>query len=162
MRRLLPSPALSLALLVLWILLMQSARLGTLLLGAGLALFWPAVTAPLMTEPLRLRKPLVLVALAGRVIVDMLQANAAVAWAILTRPSGALPSGFVRIPLELRDPTGLAALAMIVTFTPGTVWAQLSADNRLLLLHVLVLDDEAATVSFIKRRYEGPLREIFE
>ena len=41
------------------------------------------------------------------------------------------------IPLELTDPNGLPILAMIVTLTPGTAWAQLSADKRVLLLHVL-------------------------
>lgn len=162
MRRLMPSPALSLAVFLLWVLLMQSFSVGTLLIGVVLAIFWPAVTARLMTAPLRLRKPVVMATLFGRVFVDMLRSNAAVAWVILTRRSKNLRSGFVRIPLELREAKGLAALAMIVTFTPGTSWAQLSADNSVLLLHVLVLDDEAAVVSAIKRRYEAPLREIFE
>jgi len=162
MRRLLPSPVLSIALFLLWILLTQSASLGNIFLGAGLGLFWPAVTAPLMPAPIRLRKPLVLAVLFGRVVADMLRSNLAVARMILGRRTDDLRSGFVRIPLELRDPKGLAALAMIVTFTPGTAWAQLSADNRILLLHVLVLEDEAAVVSLIRGRYERPLREIFE
>lgn len=162
MNRLLPSPALSMALLVLWILLVQSLTAGTLLLGAGLALFWPAATARLMTTSPRLRKPGVAAALVVRVFADMLRSNLEVAWAILTRRSSDLPSGFVRVPLELRHPHGLAALSMIVTFTPGTAWAQLSVDRSVLLLHVLAVDDEDATVAAIKSRYERPLREIFE
>jgi multicomponent K+:H+ antiporter subunit E len=51
---------------------------------------------------------------------------------------------------------------MIVTFTPGTAWAQLSADNRVLLLHVLAIQSEPELVAFIKHRYERPLKEIFE
>ncbi len=162
MSRLVPSPALSLALFVLWILLMQSSSWGTLVLGVAFAVFWPAVTKPLMSAPLRIRKPLLLAALFGRVASDMLRSNLAVAGVIFTRQSERPRSGFVRIPLELRDPKGLAALAMIVTFTPGTAWAQLTTDNRVLLLHVLVIEDESRTVSFIKDRYERPLREIFE
>jgi multicomponent K+:H+ antiporter subunit E len=162
MRRLLPSPALSIGLFLLWLLLAQSASPGTLLLGAALALFWPAVTARLMTGPLRIRKPLVLIALVARVAADMLRSNLAVAWVILTRRASAVPSGFVRIPLDLRDPKGLAALAMIVTFVPGTAWAQVSPDGRVLLLHVLAIEDEAKLVALVKRRYERPLREIFE
>jgi multicomponent K+:H+ antiporter subunit E len=162
MRRLLPSPVLSLALFLLWLLLMQSLTLGNVLLGAAMGLFWPAVTARLMPTPLRLRKPLVLAALFARVVADMLRSNLAVARLILGRRSESFGSGFVRIPLDLRDPQGLAALAMIVTFTPGTAWAQLSADNHTLLLHVLALDDESALVAQIKDRYERPLREIFE
>ena len=162
MTRLFPSPALSVALFVLWLVLMQSLDAGTLLLGAGLAVFWPAVTAPLMTAPPRVKKPLVIAALVARVVYDMLLSNIKVAWLILTRPSHALGSSFIRVPLELRDPNGLAALAMIITFTPGTAWAQLSIDGRTLLVHVLVLETESSMAEFIQTRYERPLREIFE
>lgn len=162
MRRLLPSPVLSVALFLLWILLMQSLSAGTLVLGTVMALFWPAVTAGLRPAPVRLRRPLVMARLFGRVVLEMLRSNAEVAWAILTRRSRDIRSGFVHIPLELRDPNGLAVLAMIVTFTPGTAWAQLSADNRVLLLHVLAIQNEAELVALIKRHYERPLMEIFE
>ncbi|WNG23696.1 Na+/H+ antiporter subunit E [Cystobacter fuscus] len=162
MRRLLPSPALSVALLLLWILLMQSLSAGTLVLGTALAVFWPAVTLGLRPTPVRLRRPLVMVRLFCRVVLEMLRSNAEVAWVILTRRSRGIRSGFVLIPLELRDPNGLAVLAMIVTFTPGTAWAQLSADNRVLLLHVFAIQSEADLVAFIKQHYERPLREIFE
>ncbi|MDY7230796.1 Na+/H+ antiporter subunit E [Hyalangium rubrum] len=162
MKWLLPSPVLSVALFLLWILLMQSLSAGTLVLGAILAIFWPAVTAKLRPAPVRLRRPLVMAHLFGRVLLEMLWSNVEVAWAILTRRSRDIRSGFVHVPLELRDPNGLAALAMIVTFTPGTAWAQLSADNRVLLLHVLAIQNEADLVALIKRRYESPLKEIFE
>jgi multicomponent K+:H+ antiporter subunit E len=162
MRRLIPSPALSVALLLLWILLMQSLSAGTLVLGVALALFWPAVTVRLMPAPVRLRRPLRMARLFCRVVLEMLRSNAEVVWAILTRRSSGIRSGFVLVPLELRDPNGLAVLAMIVTFTPGTAWAQLSADNRVLLLHVLAVQSEEDLVAFIKHRYERALKEIFE
>jgi multicomponent K+:H+ antiporter subunit E len=162
MRRLIPSPALSVALLLLWILLMQSLSVGTLVLGVALALFWPAVTVRLRPTPVRLRKPLVMARLLCRVLLEMLRSNAEVVWVILTRRSRDIRSGFVLIPLELKDPNGLAVLAMIVTFTPGTAWAQLSADDRVLLLHVLAIQSETDLVALIKHHYERPLREIFE
>jgi len=86
----------------------------------------------------------------------------AVARAILAGAGPGTRPGLVDIPLELEDPNGLAVLAMIVTFTPGTAWVQLSADRRRLLLHVLAIEDEAAVIQLIKRRYEGPLMEIFQ
>lgn len=162
MSRLLPSPLLSAALFVLWILLMQSVSPGTLALGLVLAVFWPAATAGLRPAPVRVRKPLVAMGLLGRVVLEMLRSNAAVAWAIVARPGRSLRSGFVRIPLDLKDPNGLAVLAMIITFTPGTAWGQLSADRRLLFLHVLDNDDEEALVRLVKGRYERALMEIFE
>ena len=68
----------------------------------------------------------------------------------------------MRVPLDARDPAALAALAMIVTATPGTAWAELAYDRSALLLHVLSVGDEAELVATIKRRYERPLMEIFE
>jgi len=84
---------LSVALLVLWILLMQSVSAGTLVLGAILAVFWPLVPARLRPAPVRLRRPLVMVRLFGRVLLEMLRSNAEVAWAILTRRSRDIRSG---------------------------------------------------------------------
>ena len=67
------------------------------------------------------------------------------------------------MPLDLRDPHGLAALAIITAVVPGTVWCDLAADRTRLLLHVFDLPgDEADFIAFYKERYELPLKEIFE
>jgi multicomponent K+:H+ antiporter subunit E len=68
----------------------------------------------------------------------------------------------VVIPLELRDPLGLAVLAMVTTVVPGTVWSELALDRSALLLHVWDVHEKEAFVSRFKARYERPLREIFE
>ena len=160
MRRLVPAPVLSCALFALWILLSQTLAAGSLLLGALLALLVPVLTAPLRPTPVRVRRPLVAVRLLFHVILDSLRSNVTVAANIL-RPRK-LHSAFVRVPLDVRDPNALAVLAMIVTATPGTAWAELARDRSALLLHVLSLGDEAELVATIKRRYERPLMEIFE
>jgi multicomponent K+:H+ antiporter subunit E len=162
MRRLLPSPLLSAGLLVVWLLLMQSASADTVALGALLAIFSPAVTKSLRPTRVRVRKPLVIARLFARVVGDMLRANVNVAHAILTRRNRDIHSGFVRVPLDLEDPNALAVLAMIVTFTPGTAWVQRSPDGRTLLLHVLTHADEPELVRSIKSHYERPLMEIFQ
>jgi multicomponent K+:H+ antiporter subunit E len=92
----------------------------------------------------------------------MLRSNLEVAGTILAPRSAQRTFGFVQIPLDLRDPNALAVLAMIVTFTPGTAWAQLSSDKRVLMLHTLAIESEAALVALIKGRYEPALKEIFE
>jgi multicomponent K+:H+ antiporter subunit E len=68
----------------------------------------------------------------------------------------------MEIPIDMRDPYGLAMLACIITATPGTVWAGLSPDGGSLTLHVLDLQDEETLVHIIKQRYERRLMEIFE
>lgn len=162
MRRLLPSPVLSCALLALWLLLSQSLSAASVLLGALLALLLPVLTAPLRPAPVRMRRPRVIARLLVDVVADSLRSNVAVIRALLTQRPDDLPSRFVRVPLEVRDPNALAVLAMIVNATPGTSWAELALDRSVLLIHVLSVDDEAELVASIKRRYERPLMEIFE
>ena len=162
MRRLVASPSLSIALLVLWLLLAQSLTAGTILVGLGLALFWGALAARFDTGGRPPRRPMVMAKLFVRVVADMLRSNAEVVWTVLTRPARGSRSDFVHIPLELKDPNGLAVLAAIVTFTPGTAWGELSVDKRTLLIHIFEVDDEARVIAAIKDRYERPLREIFE
>jgi multicomponent K+:H+ antiporter subunit E len=162
MRRWFPSPALSLALFVFWLLLVHSLDAGNVVLGVALALFWPVVTARFADGVPRARKPIVMARLFVRVVGDMLKSNAEVIWALLTRAPSEIDSRFVPIPLDLRAPAGLSVLAMIVTFTPGTAWAELSVDKRILLLHVFSASNDELVVAAIKGRYEGPLREIFE
>lgn len=162
MRRLFSSPALSLGLFLLWIMLTQSLSAGNVLIGVGLALFWPVVTRRLADSEGRPRRPLLMARLLVRVVGDMLKSNAEVAWVLLRRRSSALRSRFVSIPLELKSPAGLSLLAMIVTFTPGTAWVELSLDKQSLLLHVFDAKDDASVVTTIKDRYEQPLKAIFE
>jgi multicomponent K+:H+ antiporter subunit E len=160
MRRLLPSPLLSCAVLVLWLLLRDAADASTLATGALVALVAPRLAASLRPAPVRMRRPGLVARLLVRVVWDSLRSNLAVMAAIVRRR--AVRSGFVRIPLDVRDPNALAVLAMIVTAVPGTAWGELAFDRDVLLIHVLSLEDEAQVVATIKTRYERPLMEIFE
>jgi multicomponent K+:H+ antiporter subunit E len=151
------------ALIAMWMLLNGRFTLGQLVLGSVLAV---AVVVALHTaRPLqpRLRRPRVACALLGRVVLDIVRSNIAVARIILGLVRDReVRSGFLDVPLDLRDPHGLAVLAAIVTSTPGTVWVDLARDGRTLTLHVLDLQDEAAWIRTIKGRYESALIEIFE
>lgn len=160
MRRLLPSPPLSVALLLVWLLLNGTLAPGQVLLGALLALALPRLTVRLRPERVRLRRPLRAARLLVVVLVDIVLANIEVARRILG-PESVLQPRFVWLPLDIRDPYGIAALAGIITLTPGTVSSDLSADRRYLLVHAFNCDDPAALAASIKQRYERPLMEIF-
>jgi multicomponent K+:H+ antiporter subunit E len=71
-------------------------------------------------------------------------------------------SGFVHIPLEMRDRYGLAVLAVIITSTPGTIWVEYEDATGVLLLHILDLREGDDWEDRIKNRYERRLMEIFE
>lgn len=162
MKRVLPAPLLSLALLALWLLLNRSVSAGHLMLGTALALAIPLLTAGLRPLPVRIRRPGSLLRLVWHVLADSLASNLAVARLLLAPGRRRHPPGFVLVPLELRDANALAALAMITCITPGSAWAELSLDRSQLMLHMLELHDPQAVVDHVKTRYERPLMEIFE
>lgn len=162
MKRLIPSPPLSIALFVIWLLLNQSLEASTMLSGVLLAIAVPLLTEGLRPATVRMRRPGVALRLCGVVLYDMSVSVFAVSRALLTRRSENIQASFVRIPLDMRDPNGLAVLAMIMCLTPGTAWGEVAFDRSTLLIHVFDLDDEAAFIALIKSRYERPLMEIFE
>jgi len=162
MKRLLPMPLLSVALFALWLLLNRSASAGHLLLALVLAIAIPLLTAGLRPLPVRVRRPGAVLRLCLTVAVDTVHANLAVARFLVFPSRRRHPSAFVQVPLQLRDPNGLAVLAMIVCITPGTAWAELARDRSVLLLHVLEAGDPKAIAEHVQRCYERPLMEIFE
>lgn len=161
LRRVLPSPWLSIGLFGGWLLLTRSMSPGQVLLGLCAAVAAPLLMAPLRPRPGPLRRLDVLVRLILRVGVHVLRSAVEVGAGIV-RPRRAPRSVFVTVPLALRDEHALAALAMITTVIPGTVWSELAPDRSALLLHVFDVDDEDAFVAQYKRDYEHALKEIFE
>lgn len=159
MRHILPYPVLTAALTVVWMLL-NSFSLGHLLLGAVVAAGASRAMTALEPSKPRLRRWQLIPWLCGIVLIDIAKSNFAVASVILRR--SARSPGFVSIPLELRDQTGLAVLACIVTSTPGTAWVEYDSATGELLIHVLDLVERQEWIDLIKNRYEATLREIFE
>ncbi|HEY4250184.1 MAG TPA: Na+/H+ antiporter subunit E [Roseomonas sp.] len=160
MRRLLPYPFVSAALFVLWLLLNETVAPGPALIGAVLALLGGRAFALLEPGTARVRRLGIALRLCGQVLVDVAQSNIAVARIILD-PRRPCRAGFITIPLAMRNPQGLAALACILTATPGSAWVEHDAATGLLLLHVLDLTDEDAWLRTVRTRYEAPLMEIF-
>mgnify|MGYP003404132854 CR=1 FL=1 len=155
-----PSPMMSLSVFGVWLLLVASVEPGHVLLAAVLAVLLPLLAQRLRTEQAGMRRPDVAVRLAFRVLWDIVLSNIEVAVRILGREARIHP-GFVWVPLDIRNPYGISALAGIITMTPGTLSAELSADRRYLLVHCFHLEDAAGTIAQIKQRYETPLREVF-
>jgi multicomponent K+:H+ antiporter subunit E len=159
MSRLLPAPITSLGVFATWLLL-NGASAGHLLLGLLLALLLPIVVPRLRVAPLRLHRPSVLPGLAAVVALDIVRSNLDVARRVLG-PESRIHPGYVRVPLAVRDPRAIAALASIVTMTPGTLSAALEDGGQTLLVHCFHLDDPEGTVAAIKSRYEAPLARLF-
>ena len=157
--KLLPHPLLSLLLLLLWLLLNNSAAPGHLLLGALFGLLIPIFTQRFWPQPLKVSRPMLLLTFSGRVLKDIVIANFIVARVVLG-PSDAIRPVFVRVPLDIRGDFPVTMLASVVSLTPGTVSTEL--ENNSLWVHALSEENPEQLVQQIKRRYEAPIREIFQ
>ncbi|PKP99785.1 MAG: Na+/H+ antiporter subunit E [Alphaproteobacteria bacterium HGW-Alphaproteobacteria-13] len=160
MRRLLPFPLLTLALLVMWVLLTGFSP-GHVVLGGLVAALVSRTMLSLEPEVTGFRPGLAVLRLAALVVADIVRSNIAVARIVLFR-GVEHKSGFLHLPIELRNPYALAILAVIITATPGTLWVEHDARRHIILIHVLDLVDEEEWIQLIKHRYERLLMEIFE
>lgn len=160
--RLIPHPLLTALLTVVWLLLVNRWSLNSLLFGFFLGLVIPVVTAPFWPDRPTLRGPLKIVEYLAIALWDICVANVIVARLILFKRAQDLEPHFIAIPLDLRHPEAITALAATITLTPGTVSADLSADGHYLLVHCLHAPDPDSVVEEIKDRYERRLKEIFE
>jgi multicomponent K+:H+ antiporter subunit E len=161
MSRLIPFPVVSGGLFALWLLLNQTFSIGHILLGGVIAVVGGWTLTALELPKTRLQRIGVMARLAAVVLIDIVRSNIAVAGLILDLKRSRRTAGFVEIPLELRNPYGLAALACIITSTPGTIWVDFDEARGLLTIHVLDLTDRDDVVNAIKGRYERRLLEIF-
>ena len=163
MKRWLPFPLLSAALLAMWLLLNQTLAPAHVLLGSLLALgggrMFALLQRPTGRAHLRLAA---LCSLAWLVSVDIVRSNLAVLAIVLRPAHRGRVAGFLDLPLEVRHPGALAVMACIITATPGTSWAVYDAASNVLTIHVLDLADEQEWIRQFKQRYERRLKEIFE
>jgi multicomponent K+:H+ antiporter subunit E len=148
---------------VVWLLLNKTSAPGQIVLGVLLAIGIVWANRNLHPVSPRLRQVYLAFGLLALVVADIVRSNISVARIVLGLVRDRkVRSGFVRIPLDIRDPYSVAVIATIVTSTPGTVWVDLATDGSLLTLHVLDLRDEAEWVDWLKNRYERRLMRIFE
>ena len=161
-RRILPVPLLSLALAAMWLVLNRSYGPGDWALAALLAVAIPLLTRSLRPTPVRFRHPLTALRLFLVVGRDVIVWNFRILRGTLARGDRVPRGGFITVPLEMRDPNGLAVLAAIMCVIPGTVWSELALDRSAVLVHIFDLQDEQTEIDLIKQRYERPLMEIFE
>jgi multicomponent K+:H+ antiporter subunit E len=161
MRRFLPHPLITLALVLIWLLLVNSLASGQIVLGLLLGWAIPLFTLRFWPETPYIYRPLLLLRFTVRVLGDIVVANLTVARLILGRPEQLRPA-FVMMPLVLQSDLAISLLANTISLTPGTVSSRLSLDRKYLLVHTLDTADADQLVATIKTRYEAPLQEIFE
>jgi multicomponent K+:H+ antiporter subunit E len=161
LKRLLPHPALSILVVVVWLLLLNAVSVGGLIVGLVIGFVVPLVTSRFWPEAPRLRWGPAMVSYLLIVIYDIVLGCFEVAAVILTRRNTELRSQWLVVPLDLRSPEAITALAATISLTPGTVSADVSSCGRMLLVHALDVADADQAVARIKSRYESRLLRIF-
>ena len=161
LERWLPHPWLTLVLVLLWILLLNSFSVGGLLMGVVLGVLISRLTSQFWPERPPIKSLGKAFSYLGLVAWDVVVANMQVTRIILFRRADSLDVRWVVLPLELRSPEAISVLAGTITMTPGTVSCDLSADGRSLLVHCLDAPDAEDAVRAMKDRYEARLKEIF-
>ncbi|MDA0961645.1 MAG: Na+/H+ antiporter subunit E [Proteobacteria bacterium] len=161
MNRFFPHPILSLVLVLVWLLLVNTVTLNAIVFGAILGFMLPLVIRAYWPGIPRLRKPVAVAAYVLIVLLDIVKANVQVALIVLFKPSAQLRPAWIRVPLEVTRPEAITLLAGTITMTPGTVSCDMTADGHALLVHCLHAPDPDAVRDDIKHRYERRLKEIF-
>lgn len=155
------SPLLSLVILGFWLLLNGSVSPGHLILGAILGIYAPWVTKRLRPQRAYVRHPWLIIRLIAHLMLDIMQSNLRGARLFLTNPKD-LKSGFVTIPLRLREPHGLIVLATCINASPMLVWVRITEDRSEVTLHLLELRRATELIEGLRRHYEEPLIRIFQ
>ena len=161
MKRVLPHPALSAMLLIVWLLMANHITVGGIVLGGIFALILPKFTQPFWPDRPRMRFRRAFLGYLAIVLVDIVVANFEVAAIILFKPTRDLRPAWLTIPLDLASPEAITVFAGTISLTPGTVSADVSACGRYLLVHALHAPDPAAEIAKVKARYEARLMRIF-
>lgn len=154
-----PQPWLSLILFTTWQFLSEGFSGASVVMGLLLAWLIPQITRgfwperPAFIKPWRM--PMYLMVL----LWDIVMASFSVARLILS-PRKPRPV-FVSYPLKVEHPLAISILASTISLTPGTVSADVSDDQKLLLIHTLDAEDDQSVIDAIHNRYEKPLLEMF-
>lgn len=155
-----PQPWLSIILFVTWQILSDGISGGSVALGLLLAWLIPLMTHGFWPERPAFfgawRMPVYIL----RVLKDIIVASFQVAWLILS-PRKPRPA-FINYPLTLDHPLAISILASTISLTPGTVSADVSDDNKSLLIHALDAGSDQEVIDAIYNSYEKTLMEMFK
>ncbi len=161
LNRIFPHPALTGGLIVIWMLLVNEAKLGSLVFATFLGITIPLLTRAWWPDRAGIRSIPAFLGYVVLVVWDIILANIAVAKIVLFMPNSRIQSRWITVPIELRSPEAITVLAATITLTPGTVTADMSSCGRSLLIHSLHAPDPDAIRDEIKSRYEARLQRIF-
>ena len=141
-----------------------TAIVGQFNLSGFIAGFVVGYLALWLTKPLygdasyfqRLPKVLILI---GYFIKELFISNFKVLWDVVT-PRHISRPGIVGVPLDARTDLEIMLVANLISLTPGTLSLDVSADKKILYVHVMFLDNVEETCRSIKEGLEKRVLEV--
>jgi multicomponent Na+:H+ antiporter subunit E len=125
-------------LVVVWLTLWESLTvanvLSGLVVGALLLRLFPI--RPERTDRPRFR-PVAIARLLGHFAVQLVRANLAVAWEVITPNNDAVREGIVAVPLAPSSDSLLAMVCNMFSLTPGTLVIDIEQEPPVIYVHVL-------------------------
>lgn len=150
-----------LCLALLWLLLSDDPDLMALIIGfvlAHLVIMGERFEHRLGTATY-LRKVRAMTSLIRNFAVEMVKSNIEVALSCLG-PIRRLRPAVIAVPIEGLPPLAVAALANMISLTPGTASLDISEDGLLLYVHAMHGEDADSVRAGIERNFTEPLRVL--
>lgn len=128
-------------LLAIWCLLWGSVSVANVVSGlAVVAVILLVLPDTRFAERMPKVRPLALLRLGGRIVVDLLWSNVVVSREILTRDS-AIHSAVVKVPLPFCSDALLTFVADVLALSPGLMPIEVTRNPGVIWVHVLQVDD---------------------
>lgn len=143
----------------LWAAVMDEVTFVNLVIGFVLGLVLLAFVTPHPGVSPYALKMLYVLRLLGIVIWDVVVANLRIAYEILTPTMHNLPAVYA-YEMEARTDAEVTLLALLITFTPGTLMLEASEDGRVLYVHMMFSTPREEFTRSVRERLERPLLQV--
>jgi multicomponent Na+:H+ antiporter subunit E len=152
--------AMNLLLALAWVVLTRQFSAANFALGfaIGFGALW---LAERVLEPsLYFKKAIEAIGFVIFFVIEVIKANLKVAY-IVVNPWYPLRPGIVAIPLDARTDAEITLLANLITLTPGSLSIDVSADRKVLYVHIVEIGEHPDQFRRkIKERLERRLLEV--
>ena len=143
----------------LWAAVMDEVTFVNLAIGFVLGLVLLAFVTPHPGVSPYALKMLYVLRLLGIVTWDVVVANLRIAYEILTPTMHNLPAVYA-YEMEARTDAEVTLLALLITFTPGTLMLEASEDGRVLYVHMMFSTPREEFTRSLRERLERPLLRV--
>lgn len=157
----------SLLLLILVLALVWTAVSGALtglnlVLGIAVALLVTMILRDRVAVPVLTQRLARIVTLTTFFLKELMISAFRVALLVLTPGVGQrLHPAIIAVPLTVTSDAEITLLANLITLTPGTMSVDVSEDNTVLYVHILMLDTREALIEDIAKGFEARIAAVY-